>query len=188
MASLSVHSSTHQTRRAGDHRIRGFRIDEVVELSLALVVVASDPHDVFVIGSGEVGVRVDHRLPHPFGMVDVFAKDDGLGKAIGGLEEFCDLGSDQFRTRFEDQVAIKVCVVVFPVFYDFPVLVRLTQFWPPAVEVFVKADPNHLVGRQEAVGDPLPERVGVNGLAEVFDIGNVFRFLRCRSEANLGGR
>ena len=123
-----------------------------------------------------------------FGMLDVFAKDDGLSKAIGGLEKLGHLRGDQFGKLFEDQVTIKVSVVVFAVLYHFAVLVRLPQFWPPAVEVFVKADPNHLVGRQEAVGDPLPERVGVNGLAKVFDIGNVFRFLRCRSEANLGGR
>ena len=85
-----------------------FRVDEVVELGLALVVVAGDAHDVFAVGGGEIGIGVDHRLPHALGVVDVFAEDDGLGEAVGGLEELGDLGGDELGALFQDQVAVEV--------------------------------------------------------------------------------
>ncbi len=88
--------------------IGGLRVDEVVELGLALVVVAGDAHDVFAVGGGEVGVGVDQRLPHALGVVDVLAEDDGLGEAVGGLEELGDLGGDELGALFEDQIPVEV--------------------------------------------------------------------------------
>ena len=85
-----------------------FGVDEVVELRLALVVVAGDPHDVLAVGGGEVRVGVDQRLPHPLGVVDVLAEDDGLGEAVGGLQELGDLGGDELGALLEDQVAVEV--------------------------------------------------------------------------------
>ena len=84
------------------------RVDEVVELRLALVVVAGDAHDVLAVGGGQVGVGVDQRLAHALGVVDVLAEDDGLGEAVGGLEELGDLGGDQLGALFQDQVAVEV--------------------------------------------------------------------------------
>ena len=83
--------------------IGGFRVDEVVELRLALVIVAGDAHDVLAVGGGEVGVGVDQRLPHALGVVDVLAEDDGLGEAVGGLEELGDLGGDEFGALLQDR-------------------------------------------------------------------------------------
>ena len=51
------------------HRVRRFRVDEVVELGLALLVVAGDAHDVAVVLGDQIGVLVDQRLPHPRGVV-----------------------------------------------------------------------------------------------------------------------
>ena len=44
-----------------------------------------------------------------------------------------------------------------------------------------------LIGRKKAVLNALLERVGVNRLAEIVDVGDVFGFLRRRGEADLGG-
>ena len=107
--------------------IGGFGVDEVVELGLALVVVAGDAHDVLAVGGGEVGIGVDQGLPHALGVVDVLAEDDGLGEAVGGLEELGDLGGDEFGALFEDQVAVEVAVVVFAVLDDLAVLVGLAR-------------------------------------------------------------
>ena len=87
----------------------------------------------------------------------------------------------------EDQVAVEVALVVLAVLDLLAVLVRLALLRPPAVEVLVDADAHDLVGREEAVRDALPERVGVDRLAEVVDVGNVLRFLRRRGHADLGG-
>jgi hypothetical protein len=49
-------------------------------------------------------------------VVDVFAKDDGFGEGVGGLEKLGDLLGDQFGAFFEDQVAVEVFLVVDAVF------------------------------------------------------------------------
>ena len=52
--------------------------------------------------------------------------------------------------------------------------------WPllraVAFDVAVDVDLDHLVGREEAVADALLQRVGVDRLAEVVDVGDVLRF------------
>ena len=46
LAGLGIDAGGHQLRGGGDDGKRFIRVDEVVELGLALVVVARDPHDV----------------------------------------------------------------------------------------------------------------------------------------------
>ena len=171
-----------------DDREGGLRVDEVVELRLALVVVAGDAHDVLAVGGSQVRVGVDQRLAHALGVVDVLAEDDGLGEAVGGLEKLGDLGGDEFGTLFEDQVPVEVRFVVLAVFDQLAVLVRLAFFRAPTFQVFVDADADHFVRGQETIGDALLERVGVDRIAEVLDIGNVPGFLGRCGEANLRGR
>ena len=48
-------------------------------------------------------------------------------------------------------------------------------------------DLDDLVGREEAVVDALLQRVGVDRLAEVVDVRDVFGFLRRGGQADLGG-
>ena len=48
-------------------------------------------------------------------------------------------------------------------------------------------DLDDLVGREEAVLDALLQRVGVDGLAEVVDVGDVLRLLGRGGQADLGG-
>lgn len=57
----------------------------------------------------------------------------------------------------------------------------------PPTAVPVKVDADDLVRGKEAVEDALLEAVGVDGLAEVIDVGNVFGFLRRRRQADLRG-
>ena len=141
-----------------------------------------------LLAAARSGLALTMRLPHALGVVDVLAEDDGLGEAVGGLEKLGDLGGDEFGALFEDQIAVEVAVVVFAVLDDLAVLVGLALLRAPAVEVLVEADADHLVGREEAVGDALPERVGVDRVAEVFDVGNVLGFLGRGGEADLRGR
>ena len=71
---------------------------------------------------------------------------------------------------------------------DLAILVGLAEFGAPAVEILVEADADDLVGREEAVGDALAERVGEDRLAEIVDVGDVAGFLGRGGEADLGGR
>src|SRR5437870_4668239 len=99
-------------------------------------------------------------------MVDVFAEDDGLGEAVGGLEELGDLGGDEVSALLQDEVLVKVEVVVFAILYFLAVPVGLAFLRAPAIEIFVEANADDFVGCEEAVGDALPERVGVERIAE----------------------
>ena len=187
-AGLRIDARRHQLRGRGNDREGGFRIDEVVELRLAFVVVAGDAHDVLAVGGSQVRVGIDQRLTHALGVVDVLAEDDGLGEAVGGLEKLGDLGGDEFGALFEDQVPVEVRVVVLAVLDELAVLVRFAFFRAPTFQVFVDADADHFVRGQETIGDALPERVGVDRIAEVLDIGYVLGFLGRCGEANLRGR
>ena len=185
VAGLGVDAGAHETGGRADDGIGGFRVDEVVELSLALVVVTGDAHDVFGVGGGEVGVGVGHGLAHALGVVDVLAEDDGLGEAVGGPEKLGDLGGDGRGALFQDEVLVVVSDVVFAVLDELAVFVGLAGFGPPAVEVFVEADADDLVGGEEAVGDALAKGIRVDGVTEVFDVGSLLGLLRRGGEADL---
>ena len=187
MAGLRIDAGGHQLRRRGDDREGGLGVDEVVELRLALVVVAGDAHDVLAVGGGEIRVGVDQRLAHALGVVDVLAEDDGLGEAVGGLEKLGDLGGDELGALFEDQAPVEVRLVVLAVLDELAVLVRLALLRAPTFQVLVDADADDLVRGEEPVVDALLQRVGVDRVAEVLDVGDVLGFLGRCGEADLRG-
>ena len=120
-------------------------------------------------------------------MVDVLAKDDGLGEAVGGLEELGDLGRDNGGAFFENEIPVEVAVVVFAVFNELAKFVALAVLGAPTVEIFVEPDADDFVRSEEAVADSLLEGVGVDWGAEVFGVGDILRFLGRGGEADLSG-
>ena len=60
-----------------------------------------------------------------------------------------------------------------------------SRFWPVAGQVLVEVVADDLVGREKAVFDALPQRVGVNRLTEVIDVGDVFCLLRRGGQPDL---
>jgi len=139
----------------GDDGIGLLRVDEVVELGLALLVVPGDTHHVALVAGRQVRIRVHQRLPHPLGVLDVLAEHDGLGVAVRGLQELGDLGGHHGGTLLQDQVPVEVTFVVFPVLDLLPILVRLALLGAPAFQVLVQADAYDLVRGQEAIEDAL---------------------------------
>ncbi len=82
---------------------------------------------------------------------------------------------------------VEVRLVVDAVLDLVAVLVRLALLRAVALDIHVEVDLHHLVGREEAVVDALLQRVGVDRLAEVVDVGDVLRLLRRGGQADLGG-
>ena len=64
---------------------------------------------------------------------------------------------------------------------------RAARFRAIAFHVAVDMNLDDLVGREEAVADALLQRIGVNRLAEIVDVGDVFGLLRRGGEADLRG-
>ena len=64
-AGLGIRPDGEQARGGDDHRVFGFRINEVAELGRAFGVAAGDAHDVTAVLLGEAFVLVDECSAHP---------------------------------------------------------------------------------------------------------------------------
>ena len=187
LAGLGIHTGAHQLGGGGNHRVALARVNEVVQLHLALGVVAGDLHHVLGVVFADVGIGIRQGLAHAAGVVNVFTKDDGFVVAVGGLEVLGDLGGHQLVALFQHQLAVHVGGVVDPVFNDLAQLVGHARCGAPAKGVFVQVDADNLVGGQVAVFNALLEGVGVNRLAKVLGVGGVPGLLGRGRQADLGG-
>ena len=170
LAGLRVHAGAHELGGGGNDRVGFFGIDKVVQLQLAFGVVAGDLHHVFGLCGTQVGIGVGQRLAHARSMVNVFAKNDGLGIAVGGLEVFGDLGGHRNVALLQHQLAVHVLGGVDAVFDGVAVFVQHAHRGAPAEGVFVHIYPDDFVGCQVAVFNALLEAVGVGRLAKVISV------------------
>ena len=172
--------------RTGYFRLR---IDEVAELGLPLGITAGNAHDVAGIRGREVGILVDQCLAHPGRVFGIDAKHDGFLEPVAAfLQEGRDLLRHQLGPVVNHQRAVEILDIVNAVLDKRALPVELAFLRAVAFDVAVDMDPDHLVGRQEAVADALFERVGEHRLAEIVDVGDVFRLFRRGGEADLGCR
>ena len=186
-ARFAVHASRHQLGGRNDHGVFAVLCDKVVELRLALGVVAGNTHDILGILRHEVAVFVHERLPHPLCMVDVHAEYDGLGKAVVFFQKASDTLRHGGGALIDNEVFVVILGVVLPVLDFVPVDVVLSSRGSPTFQVFVQADAENFVRSEEAIVDTLFQTVCIDGFTEVRDIGYLFRFLRRSSHTDLRG-
>ena len=176
-------------RCSDQHWISGFRVDEVAELLLPLAVGAGDSHDVAVIRAHQIGVLVNERLAHPGSVLLIDAEEDRLLKAVPAfLQELRDFPGYEPSPVIQDQRAVEVLGVVDTVLDLLSVPVQLALLRTVPLHVAVDMDLDDLVRGEEAVEDALFQGVGLDRLAKVMDVGNVFGFLGRGGQANLRGR
>ena len=121
-------------------------------------------------------------------MLGIDTEYDGLLEAVAAFfEELSDLLGDELGAVVENEGAVEVLLIINAVFDLVAVAVHFALFRAVAFHVFVDVHFYDLVGCEETVADALFERVGVDGVAEVIDVGNVFGFLRGSSETDLCG-
>ena len=185
-AGLRVHAGAHQFGGGRDHRHRLLWVDEIIELCLALSVVAGDLHDVVRLGLADVRIGVAQRLPHTRGVVDVLAEHDRLVVAVGGLEVLGDLRGDDLVAMLQHQLAVHVAYGVDTVFDEIAELVGHPFRGSPAEGVLVQIDPDHLVRSEVAVLDALPQAVCVDRTPEVLDVRDILGLFRRGCQADLG--
>ena len=97
------------------------------------------------------------------------------------------LRGDALGALVDDEGAVEILLVVDAVLDLVAVAVGLALLGAVAFDVHVDVDLDDLVGGEEAVVDALLQRVGVNRLAEVVDVGDVLGFLRRGGQADLRG-
>ena len=118
-------------------------------------------------------------------MVDVFTKYDGFVEAVGFLQKFRDFRGHQPGSLIQHQLFVKILLVVDTVFDFIAVFVEHAFFRTPAGQVLIQIDANHFVGRQKSVVDPLAQGIGVDRLAKIIDVGDIFGFFRGCGQADL---
>ncbi|OPZ68963.1 MAG: hypothetical protein BWY82_02406 [Verrucomicrobia bacterium ADurb.Bin474] len=174
---LCINPGAHEMRGACDDGIGGLRIDEVIELGLAFRIISGDTHDIPGIGSSQIGIGVDQRLPHAIRMILILTEDDSLVETVSRPEKPGDLCRNGFRPTPENEVTVIVTVVVFAVFDDVSIAVSLPVFGPPTVKILVQSDTDHFVGCEKPVFYPFAERIRVNGIPEILAVGCVASLL-----------
>ena len=157
-------------------------------MPLADLVIAGDLHDVLVVFSNLLGIEIDQSTAHPIGMVDVVAKDDGLGHRIGFLQVVGQRLGNQLGALIDDQGSVKILLVIDAIRDLVALLIELPLGRPPALQIHIHINPHHLVGGQKAILDALLERIAVDRLAEVVGVGDGIGLLGGSRETNLGGR
>jgi hypothetical protein len=55
-----------------------------------------------------------------------------------------------------------------------------------AFDIHIDVNLDDLIGRKEPILDALLERIRIDRLAKLMDVGNILRFLRGCGESNLG--
>ena len=120
-------------------------------------------------------------------MINVFAEDDGLVEAVGLFEIFGDAAGYGAGAFVDDEELVHVAVDEVLLGQLVAVAVDFALGGGVAFFVLFKADANDLVGSEEAVLNALFEGVGVDGFAEVVDVGGVGGFFGGGGEADLDG-
>ena len=96
-----------------------------------------------------------------------------------------DAFGDCLGSTGEGDISVEVALVVNLILDLLAEVVHLAFLRSPAEYVLVEVDSNHFEWGEEAVLDALLERVGVDRVAEVVDVGDVLRFLRGSRHAHL---
>jgi hypothetical protein len=156
-ACLRVDTGRQKFRGCNNDRVLRFGVNEVIELGLAFVVVARDPHHILAVLRAKVAIFVDESLAHSLGMIDVLAKDDRLVESIGPFQKLRDLARHQGCSLLQDERAIEVALVVDAVLDFLAMLVALSSFRTPTGEVPIEIDAHDLVRGEKAILDPLPQ-------------------------------
>jgi hypothetical protein len=147
-AGLRIDASREKPRGRHQYGIFRFRVDEVAKLVLAVLVAASDAHDVARIFRDQIGVLVDERLPHPRRVLLVYAEDDRLLEPVTAfLQELGDLLRGQHRAVVEHDVPVEILGVVDAVLDLSALTVELAEFRAVAFHVAVDVNLDDLVRR-----------------------------------------
>src|SRR5579863_2619682 len=118
----------------------------------------------------------------------IHAKNDCFLEAVLALlEKIGDFLSNELGAVVNDDVAVEVFGVVDAVFDFVTVPVRVAPLRAVALYIQINMNFDYLVRGQEAVLDSLLERVGIDRLSEIMNVGNVLGFFGRGGKSDLGG-
>ena len=154
-AGLSIDTGGHEFGGGGDDGIWALGKDKIIELDLALFVVAGNAHDVLAILRHQISVFIDQGLTHAFGVVNIFAKNDRLIESVDLFEKFTDLYCHQQGSGFNDQRLVEIFLVIDTILDFVAKFINHPLIGSPAAQIPVKVNANNLVWSQEPIVDAL---------------------------------
>src|ERR1035441_7527372 len=107
-------------------------------------------------------------------MLLVYAEHNGLLKPIAAfLQELRDFRRDKLGAVIDYQRVVKVLSVIKAIFDLDSFTIGFTGFGPIAFYVNVDVDLDDLIRREESVLDALLQRIRIDGLTEIVDVGDI---------------
>ena len=121
-------------------------------------------------------------------MLFVHAKDDSLLEAVATFFEVIgDLFCDNPSTIIDNEGVVEVACVVKAIFDFFAFSVCFPLLWTIAFDILVNVDLDYFVRRKKPIAYTLPERIKIDRLPEVVDVGYILCFFRSCCKTNLRG-
>jgi len=103
-------------------------------------------------------------------VVDVFTKHDHIVVAVGPFQNIGYSLGDHLRSLVENQRTVEVLLVADAIFDLVAEVIVFAFFGTPSGPVFVEVDADDGIGSEEAVLNPLFERVGVDRIPGLFTL------------------
>jgi len=166
---LGVDAGGQQLRGGQDHR-RGFvyvlKVREMGQADRAFV--GRDAADVVGVLLDQIAVEIDQFLAHLGCVLLIDAEHDGLGEAVGALEEIGEVLRNRLGARTQRDDALEILGLVLVVRHRAAEAVEFVLGRPPAGGIHRGDDAMHAIRREKAILDALAQAIGVDRVAEVF--------------------
>ena len=90
------------------------------------------------------------------------------------------------NTVFDDDVIIVIAIGIDSIGNFNAVHIKLSTLWTPTI-TDIGSDIDDLEGSKKSILYAFLQAIGINGIAKVVNVGNVFSFFRCGCHTNLCG-
>ena len=132
-----------------------------------IALIRCHPADVIRILRHQIRIQVVKSAAHLIGVLLVYAKDDGLGIAIGIPHELRQMACDGLSTRPQSDDPLEILGLVLAVWNLVAEAILHALRRPPARSIHIRDNAMDPVRRQESVLNSLPQAVGVNRVAKI---------------------
>ena len=146
------------------------------------------PADIIRILRHQIRIQVVKSAAHLIDVLLVYAKDDGLGIAIGIPHELRQMACDGLRACPQGDDSLEILGLVLPVWNLVAEAILHSLRRPPARSIHIGHNAMDPVRRQESVLNSLPQAVGINRVAKiVIGIAVVIPQRGCRHSQLISG-
>src|SRR3989344_1105531 len=179
LARFDIHACGEELGGSDNGGIVFVRLDEAIKLLLALFIVAGDAHDIAHVLASSLTRGIDQGATPALGVFGGAAKDDGLSKWITkDIEIFDNLLGHYLVALGENDSLIDILELIDTVGHGVAVVIECAGHGAPTGGIVVEDNADNFVRSEEAIINPLRERVGVDRVLEEMRRTSVFGFLR----------